>query len=260
MQMLLRHILGYAPAQAVQALVGFGTVAALTRLLSPEDYGRYALILVGTHFAHMLAFTWLESALSRFHARAEAQGRLPNHLKTALAAYGIIALGLLTLGAGAIAALPLSPGYQAALSFALAKVVLAGGLKIALVTRRAAREVGRGSAINAGVQLLGFVVGLGLVAFTPLGAAGVFAGLALAAATGLALEAPMLIGRSRSGAVQPRRLKLYAGYGAAVSVSLVFELTLYMGDRFVVAGVLGQAATGVYAARYGVARRLIELV
>ncbi|MGF1462996.1 MAG: lipopolysaccharide biosynthesis protein, partial [Maricaulaceae bacterium] len=72
--------------------------------------------------------------------------------------------------------------------------------------------------------------------------------------------APMLVGRSRGGAVQPRRLKLYAGYGAAVSVSLVFELTLSMGDRFLVAGFLGEAATGVYAAGYGLANRLIEIV
>ena len=43
--MLGRHLFGYLPVQAAQALVGFGGVAVLTRLMPPDMYGQYALAI-----------------------------------------------------------------------------------------------------------------------------------------------------------------------------------------------------------------------
>ena len=39
------RILSLAPLQIAQALIGFGAIAAFTRLMSAEDFGRYALAL-----------------------------------------------------------------------------------------------------------------------------------------------------------------------------------------------------------------------
>ena len=39
------RFLTLAPLQLVQALVGFGALAAFTRLMSAEEFGRYALAL-----------------------------------------------------------------------------------------------------------------------------------------------------------------------------------------------------------------------
>ena len=41
--MFWRGVFGYLPANIVQGVVGFLTIIIFTRLLSPEDFGRYAL-------------------------------------------------------------------------------------------------------------------------------------------------------------------------------------------------------------------------
>ena len=61
--MLGRHLLGYLPVQLAQAIVGFGSVAVFTRLMSAEDYGVYALAIASLALTHILGFTWLEAKI-----------------------------------------------------------------------------------------------------------------------------------------------------------------------------------------------------
>ena len=41
----MSRFLTLAPLQIAQALVGFGAIAAFTRLMSPDEFGAYALAL-----------------------------------------------------------------------------------------------------------------------------------------------------------------------------------------------------------------------
>ena len=41
--MFWRGVWGYLPANVVQGVAGFLAIVLFTRLLSPEDFGRYAL-------------------------------------------------------------------------------------------------------------------------------------------------------------------------------------------------------------------------
>ena len=59
---------------------------------------------------------------------------------------------------------------------------------------------------------------------------------------------------------QPVRAKTYARYGSAVAPSLVFEQLLSVGDRFLLAAFLGSGAVGMYAAGYGLADRLLDII
>ncbi|MES1198573.1 MAG: hypothetical protein ABUS48_01160 [Pseudomonadota bacterium] len=40
--MITKRLFALAPLQVAQALVGFGAIAAFTRLMTPEEFGRYA--------------------------------------------------------------------------------------------------------------------------------------------------------------------------------------------------------------------------
>ena len=70
--MFWRGVWGYLPANIVQGVVGFGAIVVFTRLLSPEDFGRYALAFSVMTLVHVAAFSWLEAAMARFWA-AEAR-------------------------------------------------------------------------------------------------------------------------------------------------------------------------------------------
>jgi O-antigen/teichoic acid export membrane protein len=179
--MLGRHLLGYLPVQLAQVLVGFGSVAVFTRIMPADEYGRYAIAIAALSLTHIVTFTWLEAAVARFHARAEKRGRLRDHLATAYGLYLVIAGlagGALVLG---VNILPVDPKLQSALGFAVISLILRALLQIGLETHRAGGDVGRYSALEAGYLMVGFMVGIGVILTTDLGAAGVFVGTAIAA-------------------------------------------------------------------------------
>jgi O-antigen/teichoic acid export membrane protein len=258
--MLGRHLLGYLPVQAAQALVGFGGVAVFTRILSAEEFGRYSLAIAAVSLIHMASFTWLESAVARFHARADSRGRLKDHLLTVYKTFGFAAMlvgALLTL---VIAFAPFDPQIKTVLAFALASMLLRGLLQIGLETHRAAANVARYSALEASGLMIGFMVGVGLILTTDLGAAGIFAGIAIAAGIMVVVDLPVMLRKSRGGRHHPVRTKTYARYGVPISFSLIFEHLLSVGDRFLIALFLGQGAVGMYAAGYGLADRLLDII
>lgn len=258
--MLGRHLFGYLPVQAAQAIVGFGGVAVLTRLMPPEMYGEYALAVTAMHLVSMALFTWLDAAVARFHARADARGALAAHLATAYRTFFALVGAVLVAGSLLLWLLPIGVGLKTTFGFALAALCVQSLLQIGQETRRAAGEVAAYSAIGTLKLLLGFGLGVGLLIATPLGAAGPIAGMALGALIALAFDLPGQRRRARGGKANTRRLTLYFAYGLPISVSLVFEHLLSAGDRFLIAGFLGQAAVGVYAAGYSLADRSLDII
>jgi len=80
--MIGRSILSYLPVNMANVLTAFGTIAILTRLLEPEQFGIYAVAMITMQFVHMALFTWLEAAMVRFQARAERENDVADHLVT----------------------------------------------------------------------------------------------------------------------------------------------------------------------------------
>ena len=258
--MLNRHLIAYLPVYLAQGLVGFGAVAVFTRILSPEEYGRYVLILAGASLIGTLAFTWLDAAVARHHARAAARGRLAGQLFTAWRLYAVLALPAALTGAGALWLAPIGGDLKTACAFAYAYTLIRSGLTLALETRRAAGEAWRYSLLETFTLSAGFALGVVFVAAGGLGAAGPFAGMALAAGLALLIDAPVLLSKSKRDRADSRRAAAFFAYGAPVAISLIFEHLLSVGDRFVIAAFLGEAATGAYAAGYAVADRSLSIV
>ena len=258
--MLNRHLVAYLPVYLAQALVGFGSVAVFTRILSPDEYGRYMLILAGASLAATLVFTWLDAAIARHHARSDARGSLPGHLWTAWRIFGGLALCASLVAGLAIWLTPLTDELKTAISFAIASTIIRSGLSVALETRRAAGEAWRYSLLETFTLSGGFALGIVFILAGGMGAAGPFAGLALASLVALAIDAPVLLSKAKRDRADAKRALVFFAYGAPVAVSLIFEHLLSVGDRFVIAAFLGEAATGAYAAGYGVADRSLSII
>lgn len=258
--MLNRHLLTYLPVYAAQILVGFGSVVVFTRVLSPEDYGRYTLVLAGALLLQTLVFTWLDAAVARHHARATARGRFGGHLATAFSLYGVLALGSLAVFGGAIALAPLSTEMKAVCGFALVSQVLRSAIMIALETRRAEGEAARFALLESFILASGFGLGVVFILAGGMGPAGPFAGMALACLIAILIDIPVLLSKAKRDRAGPRRALRFFAYGAPVAVSLVFEHLLSTGDRFVIAAIMGEAATGAYAAGYGITDRSLNII
>jgi O-antigen/teichoic acid export membrane protein len=250
------RFLSLAPLQIAQALIGFGAIAAFTRLMSAEEFGRYALALSISMAAHTLLFTWTEAAAFRFFAAARAEKRLADHFATLLAM--ALALGgvVLVVTAGLLALLDLRDDISAISLFAAGAAVLRFLTRLGRESDRAALAFRRYAVLETLYLVLGFAAGVALLVLFDFGPAAPFAGLAAAGALVAIIDLPDLLRRARGGAMSIARSAAYSGYGAPLALALAVDLGVQAIARTVLATEASPASLGAYAAAFGLARAL----
>ena len=256
---LLRSILGYAPANLVPALVAVGTVSVFTRLLPPDEFGRYALAQAVVLFGQALAFYALQVSVTRFHERyADDRHRPGRLLASAYWCYAALAAGTVVLFVATMAAIRPDPALAPTLWLALPTLLLRGLVLVNLAAHRAAGRTGRYNLVECGQNLAGLLAALGLVAGLGLGAAGLIAGMLAGSALVLLADLRTMV----RGAGPPDRavLRELWGFGAPLVVAHGLSALTAYADRLFVERLLGPFAVGLYAAAYGVAERAVSLV
>lgn len=257
---LLRHLAGYLPVKIASAIAAFGGVYVYTRLLGPEDYGRYALMFSVMTLVHMLSMTSAEAAAFRFAGEAQAKKRLPDHFKTTLSlTFRSLLIAALLIG-GLALALGQLPEYLKILPWIALLIPINSMVQMALEAHRASERVGRYALISATKILGGFVFGAVIAWQTGFGAASPFIGMVIAGAIWCASETRWLFQQAKGGETNRDRRQAYLIFGAPIAAALVLDLVLSAADRFLIALFLGEAAVGEYAAGYGVADKSVLLI
>ncbi|MEO1660882.1 MAG: lipopolysaccharide biosynthesis protein [Pseudomonadota bacterium] len=257
---LLRHLAGYLPVQVANGIAAFGGVYVYTRLLGPEEYGRYALMLSAMALIHMLSLTSAEAAAFRFAGEAEAKQQQPDHFRTILSLtvrslfVTAILIALTTLLLGRL------PEYLKILPWIAILIPINSTIQIALEAHRASERVGRYALISTTQTLGGFGLGALIAWQLGFGAASPFIGMALAGGLWAASETRWLFKQAKTGVTDRGRQIAYSKYGAPIAAALVLDLILSAADRFLIAIFLGEAAVGEYAAGYGVADKTVLLI
>lgn len=250
------RILSLAPLQIAQALIGFGAIAAFTRLMSAEDFGRYALALSISMAAHTLVFTWAEAAAFRFFAAARAEKRLADHFATLLVLALTLGLAVLVITAGVLGLVGLRDDIAALSLFASGAAVLRFITKLGRESDRASLAFGRYAVLETIYLVIGFAVGVALLVMFDFGPVAPFAGLLAAGALVALVDMPRLMQQSRGGEPSMQRAVSYAGYGTPLALALAVDLGVQAIARLVLAGEAGTAPLGAYAAAFGLARAL----
>lgn len=251
--MIARALLANAPLQIVQAALGFATIWAFTRLMTPDEYGAYALILSLSMLAHTLALTWAEAAAFRFLPTDPA--KRADHFAT-LKRVVIVASALAFL-AVALASF-IGPHWSAG-AFAIAAAFYRFIVRLMRETERAEQRIPRFVAAEIAYFSGGFALGAGLLIVTPLGVAAPFAGLMIVAAALALHDAPELFRRARGGRAGLARLSAYARYGLPLAGALALDGGVQAATRAILTATQGAAEAGAYAAAFGLARP-IDLV
>lgn len=257
--MIWRRLFGYFPASLAGGLASFGAVFALTRLLSPADYGFYALALTTMGVVYTLCVTWAEAAAYRFTGSAAARGESPGHIRTVLLLLAASAALAIALMSGAIL-LATDPMMRVALAAAMTTMVFTPLVNAAQEMNRAQQRVARYSTLRVVQDIGAFLLGTFLAWRTGLGPAAPFVGLASVLALLAVVEGTRLWKESKGGRFEPARVKPYLAYGVPVALALALNIALDAGDRFLIALFLGPEAVGVYAAGYGVADKSVGLI
>ena len=257
--MLRRGLLGYLPVNIVQALAGFGAIMIFTRLLSPSDYGAYALAYSVTSLVYLACLTWIEAAMARFYVAERTEAGRADLYATLYRTFAVMMFAAPAIAGIIVTALPLPTSLKIAIAVGLVSVAFRSLLKLAQERRRAAGEV-KGFAVFDIVQNgAGFLIGAGL-AIAGVGAASPLAGAGAASAICLIWALPSELKVARQGKFERTRLTAYAAYGLPLSLSLMMSLALATTDRFVLAGYLNEAAVGAYHAGYSLSNRTLDVM
>ncbi|MDH4079716.1 MAG: oligosaccharide flippase family protein [Nitrospira sp.] len=254
--MLLRHIAYYSLARGLPGVVNFAALAVYTRLLSPDEFGRYAVVLAGVGLVNVIVFQWLRLVLLRFlHANTHDSARF---LSGILALFLTLALAVTGVGALLVLWWP-DPVWQHLLALAVPLLLAQAWfeLNLELVRARLAplvygKLLGSKAVIALALGALLAWIGLGTIA--PL--------LGLIVSHALAL---LVFGLGAWNAVRPawpgaQALREQLRYGLPLMVSFALVWVVSSSDRLLLAWFLDEAAVGAYAAGYDLAFQVITLL
>ncbi len=256
--MFWRGVWGYLPANIVQGVVGFLAIILFTRLLGPEDFGRYALAFSVMTLAHVAVFSWLEAAMARFWA-AQTPGAAQGHFASLYRTAFVLSAGFLAVAGLAVWLLPTDPLFKLALAVGLAGAPARCLVKLAQERFRAEGEVAKSARLDMAVTAGGLAIGVGF-ALAGAGSAAPLLGLGLAPLAALPLVLPGELKQARGGTFEAGRLRDYAMYGYPIAASLALTVVLSSTDRFVLDAYLGEAAVGAYHASYSIANRTLDVL
>ncbi len=260
MSLFKKGLLGYLPANILQGLIGFATLTVFTRILSPDDYGRYALAFGVSSLIYTIFFTWMEAAMARFFVGENRdQTEAPLLYGTVYRLFIGVVLVFAALSAIGLWLWQGNPALKLAVGYSLATIIPRSLIRLVQEQRRAEGRVGQASIIDM-VQTGGsFVIGVAC-ALAGLGGASPIIGTGVIAALCLPLVVREDWSRAARGSFDATRAWAYAQYGFPVAASLILTLALYTVDRFLIANYLSEAQAGAYHAGFSLASRILDVL
>ena len=252
---LLSHTGIYVVARGLPGAIAFATTAIYTHLLSPQDYGRYALVLGTVALLNALLFQWLRLSLVRY---LPAHQDSPETLKSTL----VGATALITAGIGAVAAvLSLIPSMHAWRALLLpCWLLLAAQAVFELCTElaRASLRPWDAMKLQSTRAVTAMVLGVGLI-FVGLRWTGPLCGMA----AGMILAVVWAWRRDWRG-IMPRIdraiLRHIAQYGLPLSITVALTIVICTSDRFLIAWRMNEAAAGLYSVSADFATQTITML
>jgi O-antigen/teichoic acid export membrane protein len=250
--MLLRHGIFYLLTRLGAGIFNLAKIVLYTYLLTPEQYGRYALLIAGVGLVSGIATSWLGEGVLRF---THSQSLLPVPFHTIRR----LQVQTLLIPTGfAVLLLPFAPSmeWRILIAIGIGILWLQSTHDLQLWLFRAQLQPDRFLKANFVRTVVTPIVGWCSISIGlgSLGAAigylgGLFASIVF-------VRSPQ--SRSADAPITGVARELWR-YGAPLSLSYLFLHILHTSDRFLIALFLGEDAAGAYAAVYELTAQTMAL-
>jgi O-antigen/teichoic acid export membrane protein len=239
---VVSHAAVYLLARGLPGVVAFLAIPVFSRLLDPAAYGRYALAVASVNVAYALLLQWLRLSLVRYLAAA---GREPAAVKSTLVTAMVVivaASGVLALGAALV---PAWAEWRPMLLVCWGLLAVQSAFELGCEYARAMLRPWQFMRMQL-TRAVAFVA-LG-VAFVYAGAGwwGPAAGMGAGMAVAVALAWRRDWGDVRLS-IDRDVLAALAQYGIPLAVTVALTVVINSSDRYLIAGMLGEDAAGLYA-------------
>lgn len=252
--MIRAHSAVYLAGRVVSGLLSFLTVSIYTRLLSPKEYGGYALIAITVAMMNMLFYFWQRVSLLRF---------LPTRADDPEPLYASSAVGYLI--SCLLTGLIVFPAIILGEKEGISKTLVLTGLillwsealfELVLEFFRARLSPGRYAIYGVLKGLIALGIG-SLLVWRNFSILGVLLGLVTANILILGLGARSFLTELFTSirSLQPSVNKEFLRYGLPFTASFAFGCILNLSDRYFISYYIGKAETGYYSVGYELARQ-----
>lgn len=252
---LLSHTAVYLVARGLPGVIAFAATALYTHLLSPEDYGRYALILGTAALLNALLFQWLRLSLVRYlPVYAESPGALKSTLLSATVAINV----LLAAVAGVMALIPALHAWRTLLIPCWLVLATQAAFELCCEFSRASLRPWDAMWLQLTRAAAALLLGVGLI-FVGLRWAAPLAGLA----AGMALAVAWAWRRDWRDVglkVDRAALRRVAQYGLPLSLTVALTVVISTSDRFLIAWRMNEAAAGLYSVAVDFASQTLTML
>ena len=243
--MLLNHSFYYLVVKSGAGAVGLVSILVYTRLMRPDEYGIYAMLLSGLGICYAVFFQWLSQGLGRFYSNEQAC--ISGLMSTVICGFVLAIIFSTVLWSVAMLCIANSSWktwflYLPPLVFSFAWYEL--NLRIANASMRP-KLYGYISFSKASFGLM-----LGAVLYMYLGLHGVLLGLILSATITpiFWMRASWQVFDTRS--IDKTIVKKFLGYGIPLALTATLTLVVDVSDRFIIATLLDAQQAGLYSASY----------
>lgn len=255
--MLLRHSASYLLARGVPGVITFLSIAIYTRLLSPEEYGFYALVMAGVGLLNMILFQWIRLSVVRFLPKYIFN---PDSFKSTIL-YGYMFVSCISVGICLILLLFNweDPIWYRLIPVGVALLLVQGWFEINLEFPRA-RLMPMKYGFMAGLKAtLGLVLGVIFIFFIGWGAIAPLVGLLFAM-----LTSALIFGYFEWNNIKPKIDKEIfpeiLKYAIPLTATFALSYINSTADRLLIAGMINESAAGIYSVGYDLSRHTITLL
>lgn len=253
--MLAKHSFFYLFARGIPGLINFAALAVYTRLLSPVEYGQYAVVIAIVGFMNMLFFEWIHLGLLRYLPTVQIAKE--KFLSNIVAAYLMIAL--ICIISALIFFLFYDQQMKGLIIPGLLVLLFTGLFNTNLQLQTAQLKPLQFGKLAAGKAVLGLVIGSSLVWYG-LGAKGILYAVALAMGISILFWGRHEKLQFHPGHFDKGLMKKLLLYGLPLAVNLAMAEVISSSDRMFLLWMQGEATAGLYAVGYDLSSQVLGVI
>ncbi|WP_191566698.1 oligosaccharide flippase family protein [Metabacillus idriensis] len=255
---MIRHTLNYFLSKGLPGLINFLAIAVYTRLLSPNEYGEYALIIASVSMMSSFFFHWLRMGLLRFNPKYQTSNRTIFLSSIAVAFISLLFSSLL---------IGISIFFVASDVRALSTMWFLG---LGLLTVQSIYDIflelirselkSKLYGLITSIKVTGSLILSVLFIKMGFGSSGIIIGLMIGMLLSILFILPNHVKGIRLEQADMSLIKEIVLYSLPFAATLSMEYIFLTSDRFVISFFLGTAETGIYAVSYDLAKQILMMI